>query len=313
MTSLLRVALLLLILSTVPVYTSAAWSRTGHMVIGGIAYRTLSPEWQTHYTELLAHHPFYEIWKATYDSLSVDVPLGEYLFMQASFWPDVIRRGGVSPYDHPTWHYTNYPLSVATLTGQQTEIEASITPENDVRFGYNESMRILFDESASLESRAAHLSWVIHLVGDIHQPMHAVASVSTMYPEGDRGGNLFFIRPNEDSEGVNLHAFWDGLLGRTDDVRNARNETTRLIHLLGPQYRPASQDKTQVTEWALESRALAIEYAYLKGTLKATDRENRLEAAVLPADYAGNAKQVAERRAVVSGLRLARVISEKDK
>lgn len=311
MTSILRVVTLVLLVSGLFASSSAAWSRTGHMVIGAIAYRTLSPEWQKSYTELLAHHPSYELWKGTYEMLDVDIELGEYLFMQASFWPDVIRRGGASEYDHPTWHYTNFPLTMSVLTGETSEVSASLTPDNDVRYGYEESIRILFDESQSLESRAAHLSWVIHLVGDIHQPMHAVAFVSEMYPEGDRGGNLVFIRPAAESEGINLHAFWDGLLGRSDDVRNARNETTRLIQLVAPDHKPGVGDATRVNDWALESRGVAIEYAYLQGALKATERENRAQAMILPPEYAGNAKQIAEKRAVQSGFRLARVISGK--
>ena len=313
MTFLLRGMLLTLVFLSTSSSVSAAWSRTGHMVIAAIAYRALPPQLQTEYTELLSHHPDYTSWKNSYDSLYVDIELGEYLFMQASFWPDVIRRSRTSIYDHPTWHYTNYPLTMAALTGEVSDVAASITPENDVRHGFNESIRILFDESSSLESKAAHLSWVIHLVGDIHQPMHAVASISDMYPEGDRGGNMFFVRPDSSSGSVNLHSFWDSLLGRSDDARKARNETTRLIHLVGPTHKPTENDRTRVTEWALESRKHAIEHAYLKGTLKATDAENRLQAEVLPPDYAHNAKQLAEQRAVISGYRLARVISSPNK
>ncbi|MBX2818809.1 MAG: S1/P1 nuclease [Rhodothermaceae bacterium] len=311
MTLFYRVVVLTLLLVSISASSSAAWSRTGHMVIAGIAFRSLSPDLQLQYTELLSHHPDYTSWKSDFDSLNVDIELGEYLFMRASYWPDVIRRQGSSEYDHPTWHYTNYPLTMAALTGADSTIGASLTPENDVRFGFDESLRVLFDESATMENRAAHLSWVIHLVGDVHQPMHAVASVSEMYPEGDRGGNLFFVRPTERSPGMNLHAYWDSLLGRSDDVRTARNETTRILALVSPDHKPAESDNTRVNDWALESRSYAIEYVYLRGELTATDSENRIRAAILPSDYAQNAKQVAEKRAVKSGFRLARVISEK--
>lgn len=300
---------LLLFIFSLPLSECVAWSRTGHMVIAAMAYRTLPAELQESYTELLTHHPDYAAWKSDYDKLEVDIELGEYLFMQASFWPDVIRRAG-SIYDYPTWHYTNLPLRPGVFSGEITEIESTLTPENDVVFGFNESVRTVQNSSLPMEQRAAHLSWILHLVGDVHQPLHTVALVSEIYPEGDRGGNLFFVRPTEESRGVNLHAFWDSLLGRSDQVRNARNETTRLLHGTEASYRPPEGDTTRIGDWTLEGRALAIEYVYVRGTVGSALEENKEQAPLLPSDYARIAKGVAEQQAIKAGIRLARILGE---
>ena len=305
------VALFVLLSLVLPVTQSVAWSRTGHMIVGAMAYRLLPADLKIAYTEILQHHPDYETWKKDYDALTVDIEPGEYYFMQASFWPDVIRRTE-SVYDHPTWHYTNLPVRPGVFTGEITEVEPTITPDNDVIFGYEESLRILFDESKSMEERAAHLSWVIHLVGDIHQPLHSVALVSDVYPEGDRGGNLIFVRPTAEAQGINLHAFWDSLLGRSSDTRNARNETTRLMFGADSTLWSPENDQTLIMDWAIESRALAIDYVYLRGELIGVTPERRDIAPVLPDDYARNAKSVAEKRVVVAGHRLARVISRSE-
>ena len=301
-------SLLIMLLFVLPGTRSFAWSRTGHMIVAAIAYRSLPPELQVSYTELLQHHPDFEVWERDYESLDVDIDRGEYFFMQASFWPDIIRRAG-SIYDHPTWHYTNLPLRLGVFSGEITEIEPTLTPVDDVVHGFDVSLEIVFDESKSMEERAAHFSWVLHLVGDIHQPLHSVALVSDVYPEGDRGGNLFIVRPSSESSGINLHALWDGLLGRSPEIRNARNETTRLLYMTEPGFRLAESDQTSVRDWAIESRAIAIEYVYLEGRLEGEVPENRENAPILPEDYTRNAKEIAERRVVIAGVRLARVIS----
>ena len=66
------------------------------------------------------------------------------------------------------------------------------------------------DESA--ESRAVNLCWVLHLTGDLHQPLHAATIVTPQKPHGDElGGSYFVIGP--EGRKVNLHVFWDDLAG----------------------------------------------------------------------------------------------------
>ena len=53
---------------------------------------------------------------------------------------------------------------------------------------------------------------IIHYLGDIHQPLHAVAEVDSRFPEGDQGGNLQKI-PMDKASGVDeLHAVWDSVI-----------------------------------------------------------------------------------------------------
>jgi len=54
---------------------------------------------------------------------------------------------------------------------------------------------------------------LIHLVGDIHQPLHAVSRYTKAHPGGDAGGNLFYIKYNNIH---NLHALWDAQVGLSD-------------------------------------------------------------------------------------------------
>jgi len=68
------------------------------------------------------------------------------------------------------------------------------------------------------EKRVIALTWLIHLVGDIHQPLHSVQIFTTDYPNGDRGGNLICVRPSESGKPMNLHRLWDSLLTSTNKL-----------------------------------------------------------------------------------------------
>ncbi len=282
---------------------STAWSSNGHMIIAAMAYRALPINLQEEYTMLLHHHPDFKKWEQSYAELDVAISFGEYLFMQASIWPDVIRRKG-NPYDHPTWHYTNFPVIPDGFA-----VEETLTPENDVIFAIRASRQMLVDENATNQDRAAHLSWLLHTIGDMHQPLHCVALVTDVYPEGDRGGNLFFVRPTERSRGVNLHAYWDGLLGRNGKIRDARNDATELWLTEKNQVAGRLGDAEEIRDWALEGREIAIEYVYLGGRLEGEVEERRGRAPILPATYGNRAKSIAQERAILASLRIVGMLS----
>jgi hypothetical protein len=78
-------------------------------------------------------------------------------------------------------------------------------------------VKVLITQLKSNEAykeKAYDLGWLLHLVGDLHQPMHAVNGISVTLPEGDRGGNLVEIKGVTDGASE-LHAFWDEVLGNS--------------------------------------------------------------------------------------------------
>src|SRR3954464_4971757 len=103
-----RLALLSLLL--VAFCSSAlAWSGEGHMVIAAIAYKELTPEAKTKVNALLKSHPDYSKWTNSFAGDFAGMDMETYVFLRASPWPDEIRRKKNS-YDHPQWHYIDYPL-----------------------------------------------------------------------------------------------------------------------------------------------------------------------------------------------------------
>src|SRR5271156_5565371 len=85
-----------------------AWDGAGHMAIAAEAFRQLPPELKAQAVEVLKAHPDYQEWVYAYHP-NPTVDLAAYVFMRSSTWPDEIRRSG-SPYDHPEWHFIDYPL-----------------------------------------------------------------------------------------------------------------------------------------------------------------------------------------------------------
>src|SRR5262249_20099861 len=138
--------------------------------------------------------------------------MGANVLMNAATFPDDARAAGpFSHFNRPTWHFVNFgirPLST-TLTPPPpginllTSIESNRTTARTVTF--------------TPADRAVAVSWICHLVGDIHQPLHNVARFSAAFPEGDRGGNAV-VFPNPRGPD-NLHSYWDELLG-SDGVFN---------------------------------------------------------------------------------------------
>ena len=275
-----------------------AWNATGHMTIASMTYDQLSPEARMHWTELLKQHPDFAKWEAAEPKDQPDFELGRYLFMKASTWPDDIRKSG-SPYDHPVWHYIDYPLAEPDFPP-----EPAPTDTEDILFGIGRCESVLRDEKAAAGDRAASLSWLIHLVGDLQQPLHCAAFISPDYPRpgGDRGGNLMWFSVG--GAPVNLHWFWDCLPGTTLNYHELVEQGRKLAAKFPA---PALPELTQATDpkaWSLEGRALCLEAVYKHGALRGAKQQGP-DDPPLPEGYFAAAHAVAERRVVLAADRLA--------
>ena len=271
-----------------------AWAGAGHQVIAAEAYRELSPELKAQAIGILKAHPDYAKWAAAYHP-NPQFDQFAYAFMRSSTWPDEIRRSG-SQYDHPNWHFIDYPLKPPSFS-----LEPGPKPDDDILYGISQCERTLSDTNANPELRAVYLSYLVHLVGDIHQPLHCASLFTDAYPKGDRGGNDFFVRPAQ--RVVRLHGIWDGLLGT---AANPQVQWRYAIEIEGEYPKtvlPELASHPTPKDWSLESRALAIQRGYLRGELKGGT--NADSAPSLPDGYTKTAQTVAERQAALAGYRLA--------
>ncbi len=126
-----------------------AWGGAGHMVIAAEAYRNLSPQQKAEVFDVLQSHPDFAKWEKAYQP-NADFDLAAYVFLRSSTWPDEIRRKG-NPYDHPNWHFIDYPLHPPSFP-----LEPSPKPTDDVLYGIAQSEKVLSDTNASPE----RLNWM---------------------------------------------------------------------------------------------------------------------------------------------------------
>jgi hypothetical protein len=118
---------------------------------------------------------------------------------EASTWPDEVRSQPEYRHTGP-WHYLNLPLGLS-YADFQTRVQG-MTQEN-VYSALLQQEQVLGSGTSSRQEKIEALKYIVHFVGDLHQPMHVSR-------EEDKGGNT--IQVNYDGQGTNLHALWDSKL-----------------------------------------------------------------------------------------------------
>src|ERR1051325_4737614 len=168
-----------------------AWNRAGHMTIAAMAYdkvHSLAPATVTRVIAILQQHPQYESrWKPQLSGMSQQ-DQERFLFMLAARWPDDIR--GDAAFDHPKWHYIDYPYKPP---GKPASVLAPAPEAENMAVAFKNNVQIV-QSAAPDDQKAVALCWIFHLMGDSPQPLHAVSLFTKHFPDGDRGGNLIFVK-----------------------------------------------------------------------------------------------------------------------
>lgn len=171
----------------------------------------------------------------------------------------------------------------------------------------HKDVSVLRDASSSDADKARALRFLIHFVGDIHQPLHCTAQVTHAHPNGDRGGNLFKITATQHSSGRNLHMLWDsGLM----TFPNGSISVPPPLASIGPaiqpivaKYKPAPALKGKVDDfesWSQEGLMDAKEVVYKD----ITDGGEVTDA------YLKRAIPLAQRKVAWAGYRLATLLND---
>lgn len=309
-----------LVISLFFAQNAKAWNATGHQVVAEIAWNDLKPAVREKITALLKVHPHYTRYLVSPDDANSPQE-SQHLFMRAAIWPDLVRTRDPKDADfhHGDWHYIDYPIipegtdrATLEIPPVEEKLEAGKPPHNVLQ-ALEWSVQQLKNPDVSPADKAVALSWLVHLVGDVHQPLHACALYSADYPTGDRGGNLFMVKYH----GVvtNLHAFWDERLGgyMTFKLVDA------VANKAGQAYPRSALEKeiavTSFKDWALESFTLARDVVYQAGKLKGVTRaasaaDKAATTPELPEKYDETAHDLANHRTALAGYRLADLLNK---
>ena len=290
-----------LLLATSHCSAAQAWNAKGHMVIARMTWLKLTPTERQKVFGILKEHPHYQ------EYLSKDRPNNideqQWAFLRASTWSDWVRDHYRDDYHHGDWHYINLPY---------VPLQSDINPADHVPAAPNVVTQIPVCRekvrNASGEERAVYLCWLLHLVGDVHQPLHCTALFSGDFPTGDKGGNLSLVKVNGGR--VKLHGFWDGLLGRStslSSIGGAVSEIEQMIQQAADLIAADLQNNKTAKSWAEEGLANTRKYVYLGGKLKPANDQNNPgddQIPAVPPDYASKARSVANLSAAKAGSRL---------
>jgi hypothetical protein len=277
-----------------------AWDQVGHRVIARIAWESMSPAARAKAIALLLAAPEDSELPAL---LPADGrPLAERereLFEAAAFWADQIRDSAQPShrYHQPTWHYVNFFWRQEAPGGPAIAVDRPLT--GDLLVELRRLSRMISDRVRPDAQRGLDLAWLLHLVADLHQPLHSSARVTAEDPDGDRGGNAFGL-----GEHGNLHSFWDGVLRerfpRVEEETDAAY-VGRIASALMREY-PRARFDAELAEpadfeaWAREGLAVAQNAVYPVYL----ERD-----APPPARYLDEAYAAAAPRIALAGYRLA--------
>ena len=217
--------------------------------------------------------------------------LGEETSMaDAANWPDEVRG---DRWWTASWHYINWPLEL-----DQPDFDVFASPRENVVSAIEEQLKIFRDLGLKKTKRQEALKFVIHFVGDIHQPLHAGQGE-------DRGGNNVAVRFR--GELTNLHAAWDGQIYE-DGGDSPLEHAQKLLKGLKPEDRERII-RVRPYDWGLESHRIDREFVYPRLEDPAILDEEGGNPPELAGLYAGEAQSIIARRLLEAGLRLAYLLN----
>jgi hypothetical protein len=284
--------------------TSAfAWWDMGHMQIAAIAYERLGPSTRSKIDQLIKLHPDYPQWVS-------DIPedrRAQVAFVRAATWADEIVRdpsyrrdtvndstaarniGYADHIQHDYWHYIDIPFST-----DGTPVKA---PPNPNALTQIRALAATLASDADADLRSYDLVWLLHLVGDVHQPLHATARFSKPLDD-DAGGNDETVRTVSGQE-LRLHLYWDGRLGERGTPFEAIAAARGL-----PAADPDAGAVSDPALWLIESFAIAQNDVYTP-LIGQGAGPFQLDNA-----YEERAAFIARERAALAGVRLANLLNE---
>jgi hypothetical protein len=292
-----------------------AWGCKGHQTVAFIAEKHLTPETRQWVLKLLSENP-------------IDPKLIRYCggavrdeMADASTWADDVR----GERKNGPWHYIDIPRG-----SKRGPLEPYCGRAGCVTSAISEQLAILKDKSANATKRADALRYVIHFVGDLHQPLHTITNA-------DEGGNCVPLKylhrnPQEHNHwfSPNLHSIWDSAIPERDaEGADSAEYADTLDALFAADIAGWQNAGIHVDDWVWEGFDLAESVAYGDLTPKipiepdiavhTCSDDNNIGERMLHLNivagetYQEKAAAVAEKRIVEGGVRLAMILNEAGK
>ena len=270
------------------------------MATGGLAYDDVArhdPQALATVLRLMQAHPD----RARFDRELSGLPAGPLrdrrLFELMARWPDDVRR---TPYDRDAWHYSQKIVSpmrwlIPVAFGQ-------------AEGAFRRELQVARDPAAAPGDRAVALCWMFHIVGDMHEPLHAALWMDARFPLTDQGGNAAWVRRSPEAQPEKLHWFWDSAARPGGSRRAGADALETDVGAPSPDVLvTAPIDAAQAfAGWVRESREIACKDVYLRGALR--PGVAREQAPVLTPDYVAQARKVTTVQLSLAGHRIGALL-----
>ena len=297
--------------------SARSWGCKGHQTVALIAEKYLTPEARQLVDKLLSENPIDPKLKRGCGNTTPD------LMVDASTWPDDVRN---ERHNGP-WHYIDIPRGK-----HKGSLEQSCGTDGCVTRAIGEQRAILKEKSADPAKRAEAIRYLIHFVGDMHQPLHAINN-------GDNGGNCVPVKylhheplPNplhaeREDYSPNLHQIWDTeMVERDMEVSNPQRYADELDEKFRAESASWEAAGVHVENWAWEVHERAETDVYdafsvkiavepdvkPKGCSDNNHTGKRQFAMHLTADetYQSRAAKAVEKGIAEAGVRLAMILND---
>ncbi len=202
----------------------AAWGPDGHRIVARIALAHLTPRARLEIERVLAGDDFIE----------------------AGNWADQVRGDRPETYN---WHFVDVPYGIDEYDPARDC--PSLEGGDCVLAAIDRLKVVLGDPAADRILRVEALKYLIHFIGDMHQPLHSITNA-------DRGGNDVLVDLGGDQPS-NLHAVWDRALIARRDLDEASFAKALLAQL---DEHPMAPGPVDPLAWALESHEIAEQVVY---------------------------------------------------
>jgi hypothetical protein len=280
-------SLLLALLPALLPTPARALGPEGHRLVGDIASQHLAPAAAAAVAQLLR-----------YDRLADGAYSNRKTLGEIASWADEIKdykwgklRG--------TWHYDDMPICETPDPGKYCKT-------NCASKRLEEQIALLGNAGAPLRRRNEALKWVVHLIGDIHQPLHAANN-------HDNGGNrvevaFFGERDNPPYGTIKLHAIWDVHI--VQRLLSEQGGERQFLAAPIPDADKAAWRRGSIADWIAESHALAktVVYPALPGGFACGQKISGI--LVIGEDYYSKAAPILASQMRKAGVRLARILND---
>jgi hypothetical protein len=267
-----------------------AWWCNPHMFVAGIAQNDLDNN-TTKWTEPLISY------------LSDSYPLST-TFEEAACWADDLKDMGVMANEE--WHFSTFAVVQEAIW----QSVPAVRNDSEVVWAIGNSINVLKSSKAVMQDKSRYLAFLIHFVGDLHQPLHLATMFSREFtpPIGDRGGNFWTISGEPQK---NLHMFWDSGLNLWDgDQERPLNSSTQAwvdqwVSKITTQYPRSSFTDELKQENPRDWVSTAYQYALSNVYTTPVDGT--------PSEaYINAGRDVAMRQVAIAGYRLADILNSFD-